>query len=685
MGPSAAQTDDAPNPFLDYRLDVTFTRPTGASSVVPGFFDGDGAGGPQGDVWKVRLTPDMAGAWTWSASFRQGVDVAVDANPLAGTPGPLLDGLGGDFSIAPKDPNAPGFLSKGTLGFTDDHYMAFPNGERFLKGGTNSPENFLAYRGFLDVQQLDPDGPSVIHRYATHQKDWSFESPEMPITGDVEGRAIFGALTYLESVGVNSLYFLPMNLGGDGQDTAPFVGYQKKKFDKTHYHVGRLLQWNAVFEETQRRGLHLQLVLAETELANEQWLDNGVLGIERKLFYRELVARFAHHPAIKWNLSEENDFPVQVLKDKAAWLSGLDAYHHPVAVHNKPGDYDDYNALLGEADFDATSIQYAPDLAGSIVEQWRANSAAAGRPWILDMDENTPASTGLSDTNAVDLRKRVLYDVYFSGGQVEWYLGFHSAPLGGDTSLENFRTREEMWLYMQSARAVLSELPFWKMVPRDDLVTGEAGNLGGAEVLAAPGEAYAIYYPVSWNTGLLDLEGYDSRFRVRWFHPSTGTYAAETTVDGPGQVDLGLPPHTTTDDWVAIVDLVGLWTDVDTVSLSTGGQQQLNLRGGPSFANELYLVLGSATGSTPGFDFNSHVHLDLIPDIYTWFTAKLASRAVLQNTLGVFDSAGRATAAINIPPATDPTLAGTTLWHAWIAGTPIPTLGSNTVTITLVP
>ena len=60
------------------------------------------------------------------------------------------------------------------------------------------------------------------------------------------------------------------------------------------------------------------------------------------------------------------------------------------------------------------------------------------------MDENNPAGEGLTDANAADLRKRVLYDVYFSGGNLEWYAGYHGLPLGGDLRLEDFRT-DKKW------------------------------------------------------------------------------------------------------------------------------------------------------------------------------------------------------------------------------------------------
>ena len=62
-GPPAHELDSAPNPFLDYRLQVTFPGPAGQLYDVPGFFDGDGAGGGAGRVWRVRFSPDAPGTW----------------------------------------------------------------------------------------------------------------------------------------------------------------------------------------------------------------------------------------------------------------------------------------------------------------------------------------------------------------------------------------------------------------------------------------------------------------------------------------------------------------------------------------------------------------------------------------------------------------------------------------------
>jgi len=60
-GPRASETDQNPNPFLDFRLNVTLTAPSGESTIVPGFFAGDGNGNGTGG----RIRPIFAKVRTW--------------------------------------------------------------------------------------------------------------------------------------------------------------------------------------------------------------------------------------------------------------------------------------------------------------------------------------------------------------------------------------------------------------------------------------------------------------------------------------------------------------------------------------------------------------------------------------------------------------------------------------------
>ena len=64
-GPSLRGAGD-PNPFA-IPVDVVFTAPSGKTTRVPGFFDGDGAGRLDGAVWKVRFSADEVGTWRFRA------------------------------------------------------------------------------------------------------------------------------------------------------------------------------------------------------------------------------------------------------------------------------------------------------------------------------------------------------------------------------------------------------------------------------------------------------------------------------------------------------------------------------------------------------------------------------------------------------------------------------------------
>ena len=68
------------NPFLDYKLEVVFTRET-TILRVPGYFAADGHAGETsaagGNIWKVHFRPESAGTWDYRISFRKGKNIAV--------------------------------------------------------------------------------------------------------------------------------------------------------------------------------------------------------------------------------------------------------------------------------------------------------------------------------------------------------------------------------------------------------------------------------------------------------------------------------------------------------------------------------------------------------------------------------------------------------------------------------
>lgn len=557
------------NPWLDYRMHALLLAPSGQLLSAPGFYAADGLAGDQGSVWKVRFTPDEVGIWTVLLLFEHGSRINVQDLSVRGTP-VFPHGVPMTVVVGPHRPTATGFRRHGPLEAVGGRYLRHRNGKWFLKTGTNSPENLLGYAGFDGAADLGglPRGATFLHRFANHAADWRPGDPNWSSGGDPNaGKGIIGALNYLAAEGVNSVYFLPLNLGGDGQDTFPFLDPSGTSFSQvTHYDVGRMEQWNAVFGHAQALGILLEFVLAENEDPNVNWLGNG-LSDQRKLFLKTMVAMFGHHPGVRWILCEENapepndEFTVRELGDFARWIRQWSSAVHPIAVHTDPNDQTIFRQILSSSQdsswLTSASLQvhdgYNPavESAHDLFEQF-------GRTAVVDLDELGPPSTGVSDSNHEDVRKLVLWDVLLSGGNVAWYCGYHDLPVGGDIRLEDFRTRGDMWRYSRIARQLLQILPFWAMEAADGLVSRDTRNAtyGDAEVFAFPGECYVIYFAEASQTGMLDLRSVPSgrTFQARWLDPRTGAVVGNAVqLSGGRSVYLPQAPAPRSEDWVLVV------------------------------------------------------------------------------------------------------------------------------------
>jgi len=344
-------------------------------------------------------------------------------------------------------------------------------------------------------------------------------------------------------VGMNSVYFLTYNIdGGDGGDTWPWTLNTRDRYD-----VSKLDQWEIVFSHMDRLGLRLHVVTQENE--NDQALDGGGLGPLRKLYYRELVARFGHHLALQWNLGEENtNFSTQ-RKSFADYIRQLDPYNHPIAFHTHLNVAEvAYTDTLGHPSFEATSIQGNAWNYNQNAVNLRRRSREAGRPWVVFGDEQYGAVA--SDmSNVASLRKTALWgNLMGGGGGVEWYFGYDGAF--GDIQSENWRTAQALWDQTRHALDFFnSYLPFELMEPRNALASGASG----AFVLALEGHLYAVYLPTG-GMPRLDLGGHTGVYDVFWYNPRTGGSLRSgqiLAVQGPGIQFLGPPPSD--GDWVVLV------------------------------------------------------------------------------------------------------------------------------------
>ena len=557
-GPQTGE-DAEPNPFLDYRLNVTFTKGN-KRYVVPGYFAADGnaaqTSAKAGNKWRVHFVPDEEGMWSFRGSLRSGRDIALSSDPSAGVATPF-DGVYGRFKIGPTDKTGRDHRAKGMLKYVGEHYLQFAEtDDYYLKGGADSPENFLAYADFDGTYDASADSGSYkevgtfIHKYAPHLRDWK---PGDPTWKGGKGKGIIGALNYLASEDMNSVYFLTYNLdGGDGRDTWMWTTWKvRDRFD-----CSKLDQWEIVFDHMDRLGIMLHFVTQETE--NDRNL-GGSAGLNpiRKLYYRELVARFSHHLAVMRNLGEENNTPDKDRKQIAAYIRALDPYNHPITVHthnNKAPGF--YKGILGDSGFEASSIQSGLDRYHGDAIALRRLSAEAGRKWAIFGDEQAPASHGVvpdaDDPDHDGPRKLALWGNLMAGGSgVEWYFGHRFGHM--DINCEDWRTRDVMWDQTRYALEFFHKhLPFWKMTPNDTLVSAEK-----AYCFAMPGQIYAVYLPAGGTTRL-DLGDSSATFTVKWYNPRKGSElqaGTKTKISGPGQVAIGQPPSEPVKDWVALIKL----------------------------------------------------------------------------------------------------------------------------------
>ncbi len=132
-----------------------------------------------------------------------------------------------------------------------------------------------------------------------------------------------------------------------------------------------------------------------------------------------------------------------------------------------------------------------------------------------------------------------------------------------------------------------------------------------------------------------------------------------------------------------------LVADVGLLSLATGGVQTMTLGAGAANAGAVHVLLGSLSGTQPGFPLDGFT-LPLNIDAYTLATLTTPNAPPLAGSVGVLDATGAATATFTLPPLSPPLWSGLRVSHAYVVLRIEPTLVSvvlvsNDVALDLVP
>lgn len=541
-----------PNPFKDVMYLIEFLSPSNKTYKVFGYFAADGnsanTGNFTGKIFRAHFTPNEIGKWMFRYVFVQSTDI----NLYTFEDFPFIIPFSYSFEVGSKALFASDLRTLG-VAIPDKGYLTFENGKRFIKVGVDSPENLLAYYAFDNTSKKGGSGNDLtgtssytvdgvkynykgdgLHHYEPHLQHWKDGDPTF---ANGHGKELIGLINYLADQGMNSISFLTMNINGDGQDVHPYVNYNggnAVQEDRLRFDVSKLDQWKVIFDHAQSRGMHLHFKLQETE--NDGLLDNGDLGAERKLYYKQMVSRFGHYLLKNFNLSEEfsagsggdSGSGTQRVKDYCTYIRDISTFPPHIVLHTYGGQQEQYyGPQVGLETLSGVSIQTDPNNVHAETLKWVQRSKASGLPWVVANDEQGPANKGLAvngdQANLELFTHKVLWGNLLAGGAgVEYYFGYGQPH--NDLDCEAMQVRSDMWAVSKIAKEFFEfYLPVSEMENMDHLTTNSDVYCFGKDK-----ETYVLYVPS--NTSSFTFSGSPGVYDLLILNPYTGEKQTQANV-----------------------------------------------------------------------------------------------------------------------------------------------------------
>jgi hypothetical protein len=606
-GPPNSNNDSSAssNPRMDNRLDVTWAPEGSRSSLtVPGYLattststssnttNNSTTTNPEtdGSVWLVHVTLESAGTWHWEASFRTGPNVAIrsmdntDANIDTDTDTSTSgwgDRITGSIVVAQSahedefaSESAPGetFWELGKLEYVGAHHALFARGHGrwFLQSGVDLGSTLLRWLDYgtddyptessTTTTSLPPGSAWLTRHQASfpvshHAPSWTHEM----------GNQAMGLLEYLARHGVNAIR---LNVWDDTDASTSHQFLFAADQDPNSIRVSQLARWQVALEYAQRLGLALQIQLHGSD-GPENESPDVTTEQRRKLYYRELVARYGHHLALSWHLGPAGP----TSESRANDLRSIDAYQHTIVVDSTTTERDlPTRNLLGVDTVDSVVVPTPTRslaLTNTVVRDvttWRDLSRARKHHWIVHTQHAYTPSASLppqvrlrdDDEYVQNIRRNVVWGNLLAGGAgVEYGLREAIAVNGADMLVD----LERIWLYTRLALDFLQNLtpriPFWYMVNENFRV---ASSTAGALCLAQPrGDVMVLYFPKGGTARVHLPKGDDgTSYTIQWYDPrvggelQTGSIASVQTVAST-KVSLGTAPSVPHQDWVVLL------------------------------------------------------------------------------------------------------------------------------------
>ena len=308
------------------------------------------------------------------------------------------------------------------------------------------------------------------------------------------------------------------NIGGDDKDVWPWLGQTQEEAklnggNNARFDLAKLEQWREVFEHMQTRGVVTYLILED---------DSAWKGYDHRRYYREIIARFGYLPAVLFNFGEEQNenYSLSQSLNLMTELQQIDPYNHPRGMHNVNQPNADY---VDAPQIDFTAIQTgSPDKRAGLKDAVEHNRITID--WInLCRERGRRVLMVNFDEGRPEEDRRSWWSAYLGGGVWEAHvLKEYDRPMSA---------WKKTWKELGGTRAFMETLPFWKMQPRNDLVTE-----GHAFCLADPDDVYAFYLPEGGRIQVELKEGVD--YDIAWWNPENGkddTFSNASTCRGGRQ------------------------------------------------------------------------------------------------------------------------------------------------------
>ena len=500
------------NPYVEVSAEAAIVRPGGERLSIPLFWDG-------ASQWRLRLSPDLAGKWTYTVKSndpglngKTGGFLCVDSKRTGG-----LQPIPSAPSHFQRQSGAPvWFMADTAWGYltdseTDNHHR--PQAQHYAK--TRASQGFNAIHSMMLSEQ------GVGNQNGKPFDDMAAQKMNPGYWQEVDDRLAFANRLGL-TVGLAIAW-------GDKRKVEPFAWRMFPNLDArkryARYIAARYSGYNVYFIVSGER---------HAEVRNRSGVTEDEIFREFVQIGSELAASDPHDRMIAIHPMTQNgsvrEFAV------ASWMSFGDYQQNYRDLHDR--------VLLSRY------------LRGPVVN--------AEYGYHL-RDQDGDGKPDKSNSYATEDMRFASWDIVTAGGYL--VTGFGTTYFGGHRDPGPFdvdATKNDEWeAQIGYIKKFFEQLTWWKLIPADQLLSAPVERSkdrtdGGVRppvttywAMATPGETYLAYVRGMTAPIELELGSRPRRFAIREFNPRTGQFRKVGEHDVSGKYTYRAPDA---NDWVVLLE-----------------------------------------------------------------------------------------------------------------------------------